>query len=570
MLKGVSASPNIGIGRAFVYEKKLKFKRRQLDEVETEIKRLDEAIEKSRKELRKLRDVALEKIGEKEAKIFEAQLLMLQDPALITEVKRKIRSKVNAEAAVDDVVKNFITMFEQMEDEYMRERAIDVQDVGERLIKNLLGKDFQCLADLEENTVVIADSLTPSDTVNMDKEKIVGFATNLGGVTSHVAIIAREYGIPAVVGLGDVMNHVKTGDTVIIDGSSGTVTVRPDKATIYKYERMVLEAEERRIELDKLKDLPAVTSDGRKVEIAANIGEPGEVENALNNGAEGIGLLRTEFLYQGRRSLPTEEEQFEAYKIIAENMGERPVIVRTFDIGGDKPPSYLNLPKEMNPFLGWRAIRISLDRIDIFKTQLRAILRASNYGDLKIMFPMISSVDEVRRAKQILEETKIELEKEKIMFNNNVEVGIMVEVPSVAVIADAFAEEVDFFSIGTNDLTQYTLAVDRTNENIFHLFNELHPALLHLIKRVIDAAHKRGIWAGMCGEMAGKPIAAPILLGLGLDEFSMAATSIPEVKKIIRSIKITEAQELAEEALKASTTDDVYKLSRQFLAKNMK
>jgi len=570
MLKGVSASPNIGIGRAFVYEKKLKFKRRQLDEVETEIKRLDEAIEKSRKELRKLRDVALEKIGEKEAKIFEAQLLMLQDPALITEVKRKIRSKVNAEAAVDDVVKNFITMFEQMEDEYMRERAIDVQDVGERLIKNLLGKDFQCLADLEENTVVIADSLTPSDTVNMDKEKIVGFATNLGGVTSHVAIIAREYGIPAVVGLGDVMNHVKTGDTVIIDGSSGTVTVRPDKATICKYERMVLEAEERRIELDKLKDLPAVTSDGRKVEIAANIGEPGEVENALNNGAEGIGLLRTEFLYQGRRSLPTEEEQFEAYKIIAENMGERPVIVRTFDIGGDKPPSYLNLPKEMNPFLGWRAIRISLDRIDIFKTQLRAILRASNYGDLKIMFPMISSVDEVRRAKQILEETKIELEKEKIMFNNNVEVGIMVEVPSVAVIADAFAEEVDFFSIGTNDLTQYTLAVDRTNENIFHLFNELHPALLHLIKRVIDAAHKRGIWAGMCGEMAGKPIAAPILLGLGLDEFSMAATSIPEVKKIIRSIKITEAQELAEEALKASTTDDVYKLSRQFLAKNMK
>ncbi|MCK4243916.1 phosphoenolpyruvate--protein phosphotransferase [Candidatus Bathyarchaeota archaeon] len=569
MLKGVSASPNIAIGKAFVYEKELKFKRRTIDEkeVETELKRLDDVIEKSKKELDKLRDEAVKKIGDKEAKIFEAHMLMLQDPALITEAKNKIRSRVNAEAAVDEVVKKFIAMFERMEDQYMKERAIDVQDVGERLIKNLLGQEFKSLADLDKRTIVIADSLTPSDTINIDKSKVIGFATNMGGVTSHVAIIAREYGIPAVVGLGDVTKKVKTGDLVIVDGGCGTVIIKPDQETINRYKDQMLELEHRRKELEKLKDLPAETFDGVRIEIAANLGSPDEVANALANGAEGVGLLRTEFLYQGRRSLPTEEEQFEAYKTIARKMGERPVIVRTLDIGGDKPPSYLDMPKELNPFLGWRAIRISLDRTDIFKTQLRAILRASQYGNLKIMFPMISSVEEVRKSKKILEDVKKELKNEKVPFKENVEIGIMVEVPSAAVIADAFAREVDFFSIGTNDLTQYTLAVDRTNERVTYLFNELHPAVLHLIKNVIDAAHSKGIWTGMCGEMAGKPIATPILLGLGLDEFSMSSMSIPEVKKIIRSIKISDARELAKEALNAATTNDVYKLSRKFLTK---
>jgi len=569
MLKGVSASPNIAIGKAFVYEKELKFKRRTIDEkeVDNELKRLDNAIAKSKSELVELRDETAKKIGEKEAKIFEAHLLMLDDPALITEVKKRIRSMTNAEAAVDEVVRSFVAMFDQMEDQYMKERAIDVQDVGERIIRNLLGKEFGSLADLREQVVVIADSLTPSDTARMDKAKVVGFATNVGGVTSHVAIIAREYGIPAVVGMRDVTKHVKSGDLVIVDGGNGTVIVRPDEETIIRYRGLMTDLERQRKELEKLRELPAVTLDGRKVEIAANIGEPEEVATALANGAEGVGLLRTEFLYHGRSSLPTEEDQFTAYKTIAEKMGERPVIVRTLDIGGDKPPPYLEMPKELNPFLGWRAIRISLDLTDVFKTQLKAILRAGVHGNLKIMFPMISSVDEVRKAKKILEDAKKELMEKGVSFRKDVDVGIMVEIPSAAVIADSLAEEVDFFSIGTNDLTQYTLAVDRTNEKISHLFDELHPAVLRLIRNVIDSAHIKGIWTGMCGEMAGNPLATPILLGLGLDEFSMSSMSIPEVKKIIRSASVAETRELAKKALDLPTAEDVRKLSKEFLRK---
>jgi len=567
MLKGISASPNIAIGKVFVYEKELKFERRTIDEkeVDNELKRLDNAIAKSKSELVELRDETAKKIGEKEAKIFEAHLLMLDDPALITEVKKRIRSMTNAEAAVDEVVKNFVAMFDQMVDQYMKERAIDVQDVGERIIRNLLGKEFGSLADLREQVVVIADNLTPSDTARMDKAKVVGFATNTGGVTSHVAIIAREYGIPAVVGLGDVTKHVKSGDLVILDGGNGIVIVRPDEETVNRYRSLMTDLERQRKELEKLRELPAVTLDGRRIEIAANIGEPEEVATALANGAEGVGLLRTEFLYHGRNSLPTEEDQFTAYKTIAEKMGERPVIVRTLDIGGDKPPPYLEMPKELNPFLGWRAIRISLDLTDIFKTQLKAILRAGVYGNLKIMFPMISSVDEVRKAKKILEDAKKELMEKGVSFRKDVDVGIMVEIPSAAVIADSLAEEVDFFSIGTNDLTQYTLAVDRTNEKISHLFDELHPAVLRLIRNVIDSAHIKGIWSGMCGEMAGNPLATPILLGLGLDEFSMSSMSIPEVKRIIRSASVAETRELAKKALDLPTAEDVRKLSKEFL-----
>lgn len=572
MLKGISASPRIAIGKVFIYEKELKFERRTISEkeIDSELKRLDNAIAKSKSELEELRDETAKKIGEKEAKIFEAHLLMLDDPALITEVKKRIRSMINAEAAVDEVVKNFVAMFDQMEDQYMKERAIDVQDVGERIVRNLLGKEFGSLADLKEQVIVIADNLTPSDTARMDKAKVVGFATNMGGVTSHVAIIAREYGIPAVVGLGDVTKHVKSGDLVIVDGGNGTVIVRPDEETVNRYKGLMTDLELQRKELEKLRELPAVTLDGRRIEIAANIGEPEEVMTALANGAEGIGLLRTEFLYHGRNSLPTEEDQFTTYKTIAEKMGERPVIVRTLDIGGDKPPPYLDMPKELNPFLGWRAIRISLELTDVFKTQLKAILRAGVYGNLKIMFPMISSVDEVRKAKKILEDAKKELMEKGVSFRKDVDVGIMVEIPSAAVIADSLAEEVDFFSVGTNDLTQYTLAVDRTNEKISYLFDELHPAVLRLIRNVIDASHAKGIWTGMCGEMAGNPLATPILLGLGLDEFSMGSMSIPEVKRTIRSASVAETRELAKKALNLPTAEDVRKLLKEFLRNKTK
>lgn len=575
MFKGIEASPGIEIGKAYLLKEEQVIIDKagvQDEKIELEIKRLENAVETSKIQLKKVKEKAEKELGKAEAQIFEAHLMFLEDPVFMDEIKSKIKSeKITAEHAVLQVAEMYIETFNNMEDEYLRERAADVKDVGDRLIKNILGIADQNLADLPEKVIIIAKDLTPSDTAQMNKEMVLAFATDMGGRTSHTAIMARSLEIPAVVGLTDLYGKAKDGDTVIVDGNAGKVFVNPDKATLEEYERLKAEYLEYRQSLKELKDLPAETRDkSRKVELCANIGTPDDLKGALENGAEGVGLYRTEFLYMDRDSLPTEEEQFEAYKMVAEKMAPRAIIIRTLDIGGDKKLPYLDMPEELNPFLGWRAIRMCLDRPEILKTQLRAILRASHYGKLRIMYPMISRVEEIRRANAILEEARQELGREGIPYDKELQVGIMIELPSAAVIADILAEEVDFFSIGTNDLIQYTLAVDRMNEHISKLYEPLHPAVLRLIKNVIDASHKAGKWTGMCGEMAGDLSATAILLGMGLDEFSMSASSIPQVKKIIRSISYDEAKEIAEKALSMESAQDVKKLLESYNANIIK
>ncbi|WP_422445205.1 phosphoenolpyruvate--protein phosphotransferase [Thermoanaerobacterium sp. DL9XJH110] len=554
MYKGIAASPGIQIGKAYVLkEQKAVIDRNNIaeDKIDAEIKRLEEAINKSRAQLVKIKEKAERELGSGKAEIFGAHLLVLEDPVFLDEIRAKIKNeKIKAENAVSQVTEAYIEIFKNMNDEYLRERAADVRDVGGRIIKNILGLPIETLADISEEVIVIARDLTPSDTAQMNKDKVLAFATDMGGRTSHTAIMARSLEIPAVVGLTNISELAKTGDSVIVDGNKGTVYINPDEATLREYERLKRDYIKYRHELKQLKDLPAETRDKtRRVEISANIGTPKDVKGALENGAEGVGLYRTEFLYMDRESLPAEDEQFEAYRAVAEAMAPRPIIIRTLDIGGDKKLPYLDMPDEMNPFLGWRAIRMCLDRPHILKTQLRAILRASHYGNIRIMYPMVSRVEEIRRANAVLDEARRELRAEGVPFDENIQVGIMVEIPSAALAADIMAKEVDFFSIGTNDLIQYTLAVDRMNERITNLYEPFHPAVLRLIKNVIDASHKAGKWTGMCGEMAGDAAATPILLGMGLDEFSMSASSIPQVKKIIRSLTYDEAEQIARKAL---------------------
>lgn len=570
MYQGIAASPGIEIGKAFVLkEVEIKIDTANIDEekIVGEIKRLEEGIAKSREQLIKIREKAERELGKDKAQIFDAHIMVLDDPMFMDEIREKIKSeRITAENAISQVAKKYVDMFNSMEDEYLKERAADIKDVSERLIKNVLGIPIQSLADLAEEVIVIARDLTPSDTAQMDKEKVKAFATDMGGRTSHTAIMARSLEIPAVVGLGSISNEVSEGDTVIVDGNKGIVLVNPSEDTLRQYTELKLEYQRYKEELKKLKDLPAETKDGkRRVELAANIGTPKDVKGALEHGAEGIGLYRTEFLYMDRETLPDEEEQFRAYKEVAEAMYPRPVIIRTLDIGGDKKLPFLEMPEELNPFLGWRAIRMCLDNPELFKVQLRAILRASHYGKIKIMYPMISSVTELRRANAILKEAKDELRREGIPFDENLEVGIMVEIPSAAVTADILAKEVDFFSIGTNDLIQYTLAVDRMNEKIANLYEPFHPAVLRLIKNVIDASHRAGKWTGMCGEMAGDPLAAPILLGMGLDEFSMSATSISQVKKVIRSLTFEQAKKIADKALEMESPAEIREMLNKVL-----
>lgn len=569
MLKGVAASPGIAIGKAFLYTKEkvtINVEKIEESKVEEEIAKFRKALEVTQEEIKKIKEKALEKFGKEKAEIFEAHLMLASDPELIEGVENMIKTElVTADNAVNKVIEQNASVMESLNDEYLRERAVDLRDVGNRIIENLLGVKSVNLSDLEEEVVVIARDLTPSDTATMKKEMVLGFATDVGGRTSHTAIMARSLEIPAVVGLGNVTSQVKAGDLVIVDGLEGIVIVNPDEKTVEDY-KSKKESYEKKVEgLKQLKDLPAETPDGKKVMLAANIGTPKDVASALANGAEGVGLFRTEFLYMDRNSLPSEEEQFEAYKEVVEKMGGRPVTIRTLDIGGDKELPYLDMPKEMNPFLGYRAIRLCLDRPDIFKTQLRAILRASAYGNVQIMYPMISSVEEVRKANSILEEVKAELDREGVKYDKEIKVGIMVEIPSAAVTADILAKEVDFFSIGTNDLTQYTLAVDRMNEHVKEYYQPFHPAILRLVKMVIDAAHKEGKFAAMCGEMAGDPLAAVILLGLGLDEFSMSATSIPEIKNIIRNVEYEKAKEIAEKALNMSEAREIEKMMKDVI-----
>ncbi|MBU8853823.1 phosphoenolpyruvate--protein phosphotransferase [Priestia megaterium] len=558
-IQGIAASSGIAIAKAFRLENpELTVEKKSVTEVEAEVARLEAALDTSKSELEIIREHARKELGDDKAEIFEAHLLVLSDPELINPIKDKITNEnVNAEHALDEVAAMFINMFESMDNEYMKERAADIRDVTKRVLAHLLGVNVSNPSLISEEVVIIAEDLTPSDTAQLNRKFVKGFTTDIGGRTSHSAIMARSMEIPAVVGTKTVMEDIQNGVLVIVDGLDGEVIVDPSEETVKAYEKKAAEYAEQKAEWAKLVNEKTVSADDHHVELAANIGTPEDVKGVLENGGEGVGLYRTEFLYMGREELPTEEEQFTSYKTVLERMEGKPVVVRTLDIGGDKELPYLNLPKEMNPFLGFRAIRLCLEMQDMFRTQLRALLRASVYGNLKIMFPMIATVDEFRQAKAILLEEKAKLQQEGVQVSEDIEVGMMVEIPSSAVIADLFAKEVDFFSIGTNDLIQYTLAADRMNERVSYLYQPYNPAILRLVNMVIKAAHKEGKWVGMCGEMAGDEIAIPILLGLGLDEFSMSATSILKARSQIRQLSKADIEPHLDTILSMSSTEEV-------------
>ncbi|QHE53503.1 phosphoenolpyruvate--protein phosphotransferase [Pontibacillus sp. HMF3514] len=565
-IKGIGASSGIAIAKAYRMEAPdLSYDKKDIDSPEQEVQRFQDAIETSKGELEKIKDHALKTLGEEKAEIFSAHLLVLSDPELLQPIQDKIKSdNVNAEAALDETANMFIDMFKNMDNEYMRERAADIQDVTKRVMAHLLNVTFPDPALIDEKVVIVAEDLTPSDTAQLNKEFVQGFTTDIGGRTSHSAIMARSLEIPAVVGTKEVTETINQNDMVIVDGIDGNVIVNPSDEQIEAYKQKQADFEKQKQEWAKLKDESTKTADGQHVELVANIGTPDDVDGVHGNGGEGVGLYRTEFLYMGKSQLPTEEEQYEAYKSVLESMGsDKPVVVRTLDIGGDKELEYLDLPDEMNPFLGYRAIRLCLERDDIFRTQLRALLRASVYGNLKIMFPMIATLGEFRQAKAILEEEKANLQSEGTEVSDSIEVGMMVEIPATAVIAKQFAKEVDFFSIGTNDLIQYTMAADRMNERVSYLYQPYNPAILNLINNVIEAAHAEGKWAGMCGEMAGDEIAIPILLGLGLDEFSMSATSILPARTQILSLSKEEMASYKDEILSKDTSEEVVEFVKE-------
>lgn len=556
---GIAASSGIAIAKAYCLKNpELKIEKLVVKDVNEEIKRLNVSLEKSKQELVVIKELTQKQLGEEKAEIFSAHLLVLNDPELITLVEDKVKNDlVNAEFALQEVATMFITMFETMENEYMRERASDIRDVTNRVLARLLGVTIANPSMINEEVIVIAEDLTPSDTAQLNRKFVKGFTTDIGGRTSHSAIMARSMEIPAVVGTKGISVTVKTGDVIIIDGIDGKVIINPSEEELTTYQEKKEQFNQKQKERSKLINEKTITKDGYQVELAANIGTPADLKGVRNNGSEGIGLYRTEFLYMGRTELPTEDEQFNAYKTVLEGMEGKPVVVRTLDIGGDKELPYLDLPKELNPFLGFRAIRLCLERKDIFKVQLRALLKASVYGNLKIMFPMIATLEEFRQAKALLEEEKNKLIEEGISVSDKIELGIMVEIPSTAVMADLFAKEVDFFSIGTNDLIQYTMASDRMNEQVSYLYQPYNPAILRLIKMVIDAAHKEGKWAGMCGEMAGDEIAIPLLIGLGLDEFSMSPTSILQARNQIRNLSKIDVNEVVDKALNMQTCQEV-------------
>ncbi|SDY96735.1 phosphotransferase system, enzyme I, PtsI [Proteiniborus ethanoligenes] len=564
---GIGVSPGIGIGKAIIKkDTKIDLVKKHIAETEEEIQKLNTAREKAKNQIEELYEHAFNTIGKKEAGIFRAHRMILEDPDFFGQIEAKIREeKVNSEWAVWEVANIFINMFQAMEDDYMKERASDIKDVTGRLIRIILNVKEMKLSTLSQEVIIVAEDLTPSDTAQMDKNKVIGFITETGGKNSHSAIMARTLEIPAVVGVEKARTFISDGDYIILDGDTGEIVLNPNKDALEAYKQKKEAYIESTKKLQMVRGKKSITKDGFVVKIAANIGTPKDVEGVIDNDGEGVGLYRTEFLYMDRDKLPTEEEQFEAYKEVAIRLEGKPVVIRTLDIGGDKDLSYLKLPEEMNPFLGYRAIRLCLDRTDIFKTQLRALLRASVYGDIKIMFPMISAIEELRQAKGILEGVKEELRAENIKFNNNIEIGIMIEIPSAAVMSDLFAKEVDFFSIGTNDLIQYTTAVDRGNRKVSYLYNEFHPALLRLIKTIIDNGHKEGIKVKMCGEVAGNPKLIPILIGMGLDEFSMSASSMLRARWIVNNILKKDMEGLVEEILKLPTAQEV----KEFIQKNI-
>lgn len=569
MISGILASPGIAFGKALLLkEDEIVIDRKKIsaDKVDQEVERFLSGRAKASAQLEVIKTKAGETFGEEKEAIFEGHIMLLEDEELEQEIIALIKDKhMTADAAANEVIEGQATALEELDDEYLKERAADVRDIGKRLLRNILGLSIIDLSAIQDEVILVAADLTPSETAQLNLNKVLGFITDAGGRTSHTSIMARSLELPAIVGTGSITTQVKNGDYLILDAVNNQVLVNPSNEQIEALRNLQAQVAEEKAELAKLKDLPAITLDGHQVEVCANIGTVRDVEGAERNGAEGVGLYRTEFLFMDRDALPTEEEQFAAYKAVAEACGSQAVIVRTMDIGGDKELPYMNFPKEENPFLGWRAVRIAMDRKEILRDQVRAILRASAFGKLRIMFPMIISVEEVRALKKEIEIYKQELRDEGKAFDESIEIGVMVETPAAATIARHLAKEVDFFSIGTNDLTQYTLAVDRGNDMISHLYQPMSPSVLNLIKQVIDASHAEGKWTGMCGELAGDERATLLLLGMGLDEFSMSAISIPRIKKIIRNTNFEDAKVLAEQALAQPTTDELMTLVNKFI-----
>lgn len=562
MIKGIAASAGIAVSKVFkLSHPVLDIKQATITDVDAEIARLHDAIEKTKRDITFIKNKAVGKLSDEDLAIFDAHLMVAEDPELVGQIEEIIKSESsNADHAVNTVATMFVGMFESMDDPYFKERAADIKDVTYRLMCHILGLQIPDLSVIDETVVIVAEDLTPSDTAQLNREFVKGFATEIGGRTSHSAIMARSLEIPAVVGAGALLDKVNHGDEIILDALDGVIIFNPSDEEKALYTKKGEEFTEHRESLKVLKDAESITLDGRQVELAGNIGTPNDVQSVLDNGGEGVGLYRTEFLYMDASELPTEDEQYEAYKTVLEKMAPGRVVVRTLDIGGDKELPYLKFPHEMNPFLGYRAIRLCLDRTDIFRTQLRALLRASVHGKLSIMFPMIATLQEFRDAKALVEDEKKNLSKEGIAYSDEIELGMMVEIPAAAILADQFAKEADFFSIGTNDLIQYSMAADRMNEKVSYLYQPYSPSILRLIKMTIDGAHKEGKWVGMCGEMAGDETAIPLLLGLGLDEFSMSASSILQARDIIRNLSFEEMQTLTEKALSASTTEEVLEL----------
>ena len=571
MLKGIAASDGVAVAKAYLLvQPDLSFETVTVEDISAEEARLDAALEASQNELSLIRENAVASLGEEAAAVFDAHLMVLADPEMTGQIKETIRAKqVNAEAALTEVTNMFIAIFEGMDDNpYMQERAADIRDVTKRVLANLLGKKLPNPATIDEESIIVAHDLTPSDTAQLNKKFVKAFVTDIGGRTSHSAIMARTLEIAAVLGINNITELVKDGDILAVSGITGEVVINPTEEQIAEFKAAGEAYAKQKAEWAQLKDAPTVTADGKHFELAANIGTPKDVEGVNDNGAEAVGLYRTEFLYMDSQDFPTEEDQYEAYKAVLEGMNGKPVVVRTMDVGGDKGLPYFDLPKEMNPFLGYRALRISISETgnQMFRTQLRALLRASVHGKLRIMFPMVALLNEFRTAKGILEEEKAKLVAEGVAVADDIEVGIMIEIPAAAMLADQFAKEVDFFSIGTNDLIQYTMAADRMNEQVSYLYQPYNPSILRLINNVIKAAHAEGKWAGMCGEMAGDQTAVPLLVGMGLDEFSMSATSILRTRSLMKKLDTAKMEEYANRALtECSTMEEVLELSKKYV-----
>ena len=566
MLKGIAASSGVVVAKAYkLVQPVLNISRRSVD-VEPELLKFEEALVKTRNDIQTIKEKAVGRLSDDDLAIFDAHLMVTQDPEFTGQMIEMIKAEgINAEFACQEVSGMFINMFESMEDAYFRERAADIKDVSYRLSCHIMGYELANLSLIQEEVVIVAHDLTPSDTAQLNKAFTKGFATAIGGRTSHSAIMARSLEIPAVVGIAGLLDHVNHGDVIVLDALDGIVLINPSEDELKHYKAKADRYADLKNSLKVLKDADSVTLDGHHVELVGNIGNPVDADKVLENGGEGVGLYRTEFLYMDAQALPSEEDQFVAYKSVLEKMGSRPAVVRTLDIGGDKELSYLPFPHEMNPFLGYRAIRLCLDRTDIFKTQVRALLRSSVFGKLCIMFPMIATLDEFRTAKKFVKDTEAELLAEGHAVSKDYQLGMMVEIPAAAILADQFAKEADFLSIGTNDLIQYSMAADRMNEKVSYLYQPYNPSLLRLIKLTIDGGHKEGKWVGMCGEMAGEEMAAPLLLGLGLDEFSMSASSILQSRKMIRSLKYSEMKEMADKALNMSNEAEVVALVKKTL-----